>query len=227
MKHNSDVPEQLALFAIAPTQIRTTVHDPYWDEILAPEHPQPDDRWNPSHFGEVPRKLDADGQLTIFFDEGDEPPDPDDYLNKEEYEQAWREWESTVREQDTQVSILVSEISEKIPGDRLSLVREHDTHISAPEHSTLRSDSNPAPEHTHWIEEYWVKRCGKKYNYWRYCWMEGRKIKRCHLGGVRSRLAKHKKADVEVWISDGLSPQEIGKLIRSWRRQPDDLQPHL
>lgn len=33
MKHNSDVPGQLALFAIAPTFERTTIHNPYWDEI--------------------------------------------------------------------------------------------------------------------------------------------------------------------------------------------------
>ncbi|MGF1672323.1 MAG: hypothetical protein ACFCUV_01400, partial [Rivularia sp. (in: cyanobacteria)] len=27
------------------------------------------DRWNPAHFGEVPRKVDANGNLTIFWDE--------------------------------------------------------------------------------------------------------------------------------------------------------------
>ncbi|MEH1805384.1 MAG: hypothetical protein V7L28_08515, partial [Nostoc sp.] len=102
MKHNSDVPGQLALFAVAPTEIRTTIHDPYWDEILAPEQ-----RWNPDDFGEVPHKLDSDGQLTIFFDDSDEPPEPDDYLNLDDYEQAWEQWESTVREQDTRVSVLV------------------------------------------------------------------------------------------------------------------------
>ncbi len=33
MKHNSDVPGQLALFAIAPTvETRTPVYDPFWDE---------------------------------------------------------------------------------------------------------------------------------------------------------------------------------------------------
>jgi hypothetical protein len=33
MKHNSDVPGQLALFAIPTVETRTTVYDPYWDEI--------------------------------------------------------------------------------------------------------------------------------------------------------------------------------------------------
>ncbi|MEH2210828.1 DUF4102 domain-containing protein [Nostoc sp.] len=75
-----------------------------------------------------------------------------------------------------------------------------------------------APQHdTHWIEEYWVERSSNKYWYYRYCWMQGRKIHRCYLGSVNSKLARHKKADVEVWISDGQSPSEIQKLIRSWR----------
>ena len=106
MKNNSDVPGQLALFAIAPTvETRTTVYDPYWDEVVAPEHPQPEQRWNPADFGEVPRKLDDDGQLTIFYDDSDEPPDPDDYLNRDDYEQAWAQWKIRVRAQvklDTQ-----------------------------------------------------------------------------------------------------------------------------
>ncbi|MBN3892514.1 MAG: hypothetical protein HWQ43_26340, partial [Nostoc sp. JL31] len=67
-----------------------------------------------------------------------------------------------------------------------------------------------APQHdTHWIEEYWVERCSNKYWYYRYCWMQGRKIHRRYLGSVDSAIAKRKKADVEIAISDGQSPQEI------------------
>jgi hypothetical protein len=99
MKHNSDVPGQLALFAIAPTFERTTVHDPYWDEVVAPEHPQSESRWNPADFGEVAHKVADDGQLTIFYDDSQEPPDPDDYLNRDDYEQAWQQWEILVRAQ--------------------------------------------------------------------------------------------------------------------------------
>lgn len=78
---------------------------------------------------------------------------------------------------------------------------------------TLKS----APQHdTHWVEKYWVKRSANKYWYFRYCWMSGRKIHRIYLGSVNSILAKRKKADVEVWISDGQSPLEIEKLIQSW-----------
>ena len=178
MEHKPCVGAQLALFAIAPTfETRATVHDPYWDEIVAPEQTQAD-RWNPSDFGEVPHKLDDRGQLSIFYDESHEPPDPDDYKNLDDYHQAWRQWQILVREQ---VSI--------------------DTAKTAPEHNT------------HWVETYWVERCTNKYWYFRYCWMEGRKIKRCHLGSVRSQLAKQKKANIEVWIADGYSATEIQKLI--------------
>lgn len=80
-----------------------------------------------------------------------------------------------------------------------------DTQTSAPQHDT------------HWVEKYWVERSGNKYWYFRYCWMTGRKINRLYLGSVDSIIAKRKKADVEIAISDGQSPQEIEKLIRSWR----------
>ena len=51
------------------------------------------DRWNPVHFGEMPRQLDSDGNPTIFWDESIEPPEPDDYDTLTEYEEAWHKWE--------------------------------------------------------------------------------------------------------------------------------------
>ncbi|WP_193196406.1 DUF4102 domain-containing protein [Nostoc sp. MG11] len=85
----------------------------------------------------------------------------------------------------------------------------------------VRSDTlKSAPQHdTHWIEKYWVERCSNKYWYYRYCWMQGRKIHRCYLGSVRSRQAQHGKEMVEIAISDGRSPVEIEKLIRQQRDQ--------
>ena len=81
-----------------------------------------------------------------------------------------------------------------------------------------------APQHdTHWIEKYWVERSGNKYWYFRYCWMTGRKINRLYLGSVYSIIAKHKKADVEVWIADGKLPIEIEKLIQGWKNEPSTM----
>ena len=51
------------------------------------------DRWNPAHFGEMPRQLDSQGNPLIFWDDSIEPPEPDDYDTLAEYEEAWRNWE--------------------------------------------------------------------------------------------------------------------------------------
>ena len=122
------------------------------------------------------------------------------------YDPAWDYQESPDPEL---IPETLDTVREQVLPDTLDTVREQRLNIKS------------APEHTHWIEEYWVERCGKKYKYWRYCWMEGRKIKRCHLGAVRSQLAKHKKADIEIWIADGLTPVEIKKLIHSPRLTPN------
>ncbi|MHC5720592.1 MAG: hypothetical protein ACYTX0_53380, partial [Nostoc sp.] len=77
--------------------------DPYWDEIeTAPQ--QVEDRWNPADFGEVPFKSD-NGQLTIFYDDSQEPPDPDDYQTLNDYHQAWAEWRTLVGGQVTTSTI--------------------------------------------------------------------------------------------------------------------------
>ncbi|MHC5731292.1 MAG: hypothetical protein ACYTXY_45820, partial [Nostoc sp.] len=103
MKHKADVPGQLTLLTVAATvEIRTTIHDPYWDEIVAL---QPEDRWKEADFGEVPHKLDDDGQLTIFLDDSNEPPDPDDYSNMNDYHRAWAEWRTLVGGQVTTSTI--------------------------------------------------------------------------------------------------------------------------
>ena len=196
MKHNSDLPGQLALFAIATFETHIAVHDPYWDEILAPQH-QEDNHWKSADFGEVKSKLGDDGQLTIFFDDSDEPPDPDDYQNVNDYHQAWAEWRTRVGAQVT--SSTVATTVETRVGGQVAL----DTKKVAPQ------------QDTHWIEKYWVERSGNKYWYFRYCWMVGRKKNRCYIGSVDSIRAKQKKADVEIAISDGQSPSEIQKLIQS------------
>jgi len=140
----------------------------------------------------------------------EEPPDPDDYPNLEEYHEAWDEWEREYPQ-------LVSEVramSDPAP-EQVQCVREQVKSDTVGTLTSVREQLESAPEHTHWLEEYWVKRCGKKYKYWRYCWMSGRKIKRCHIGGVRSPLAAQCKLAVEDAISEGRSPQEIQKLIHS------------
>lgn len=211
--------KQLTLFdlsAIAPAQ-ELPVYDPAWDKddtvdcqianstFSAPESQSPlaqecfSERWNPADFGQVPFKADND-QLTIFYDDSNEPPDPDDYQNLTEYEQAWREWQTRVGEQvssDTQPNTVDSLVGEQVNSNTKKSAHQHDNQ-------------------THWIEKYWVQRGGNKYWYYRYAWMTGRKIHRLYIGSVESAIAKNRKAEVENAIADGDSPQEIKQMIQSW-----------
>ncbi|MEH2214372.1 hypothetical protein [Nostoc sp.] len=184
------------------------------------------DRWNPADFGEVPHVSD-NGQLTIFYDESLEPPDPDDFSNQIEFEQAWEQWESTrVLERDTQPVQLVSEDSQEIAGDRLSFVLERDTQNPVPEQKTpgledytdVSEHIKAVPEHLHWVEKYCSSN-RKDNHYYRYCWKTGRKIKHRHItgGNVRSQLAQSRRQEIEIAIADGLAPVEIESLMKSWR----------
>ena len=53
------------------------------------------DCWNRVPKGETPRKVDLNGNPTIFWDESIEPPEPDDFESSEEYEKAWQRWKKT------------------------------------------------------------------------------------------------------------------------------------
>jgi hypothetical protein len=134
-------------------------------------------------------------------------------------------WDEIVQEKplkDLDESVLGSLFTEKS-------VRPHDTQKLADEHSTTSSpcfDVRPqvinntqqfADEHTHWVQEYWVKRGDKKHYYYRYCWMVGRKKNCIHIGSVNSAIAKNRKSEIESAIIDGQSPIEIEQLICSWR----------
>ncbi|MEH2415404.1 DUF4102 domain-containing protein [Nostoc sp.] len=201
MKHNSDVPEQLALFAIAPrVETRTTVYDPYWDEIEAAPQ-QVEDRWNPSDFGEVPHKVADDGQLTIFYDDSHEPPDPDDYQNVNDYHRAWAEWRTLVGGQVTTSTI--DNPVKTLVGGQVTLI----TKKSAHQHDT------------HWLEKYWVQRGTNKYWYYRYCWREGTKKHRVYIGSVDSVKARKVKQAVETAIANGKLPLAIKDLIRGWKNE--------
>ncbi|NJN13667.1 MAG: hypothetical protein HC815_39570 [Richelia sp. RM1_1_1] len=71
------------------------------------------------------------------------------------------------------------------------------------------------PEHVHWVEEYWVKRSGKKHYYFRYCWTVARKKYRCHIPGGNSSnpLAIYRKQDIQAEILIGTDPIEIVAMI--------------
>lgn len=93
------------------------------------------------------------------------------------------------------------DISEICVGEQV----KHDTQKSA------HQQEKPA----HWIERYWVERGGKKYWYYRYTWMAGRKMHRVYIGSVRSRQAQTKVDLVREAISNEKFPCEIRELISS------------
>jgi hypothetical protein len=74
-----------------------------------------------------------------------------------------------------------------------------------------------APEHTHWAETYWTKRGCKRHSYYRYCWMERRKIHHCHISGghVGSQKSEKRYQEVLKAIALGRSPTEIVALLKS------------
>ncbi|WP_414579603.1 hypothetical protein [Anabaena sp. CCY 9402-a] len=178
--------EQLTLFNLAPRQVIKTVTDPYWDEIVL-----------------SPGFVEVDGQVSLFYDDSQDPPEPEDYPTLQDYEIAWNEWEKKFPHLVADAQVM--SVREQVIQTTLNteIVREQ----------KLNTDQ-VAPEHTHWVEEYWVKRCEKKYKYYRYCWMQGRKIHRCHIGSVRLAAVLEKKQAVEIAIADGQNPVEINQMLR-------------
>lgn len=74
--------------------------------------------------------------------------------------------------------------------------------------------TNVAPEHIQWVEVYSPSN-RKKHKYYRYCWMEGRKIRHVHLrgGSVSNPAAIALKERVEMAIATGSSPTEVTALL--------------
>lgn len=53
------------------------------------------DRWNPELFNTPDKfQVEASGQVSIFLDSSDEPPEPDDFETLQEFEEAWQLWEN-------------------------------------------------------------------------------------------------------------------------------------
>ncbi|MGB6302086.1 MAG: hypothetical protein WBF90_38760 [Rivularia sp. (in: cyanobacteria)] len=95
----------------------------------------------------------------------------------------------------------------------------------APEHSSCVREQlidKSAPEHKQlgiqWVEEYWVKRSGKRHYYYRFCWMDGRKIRHKHIGGGNSSnpTATYRKLIVEMSLGTK-STKEMIALIDSFK----------
>jgi hypothetical protein len=142
-------------------------------------------------------------QLELFF----LPPQPRTAV----YDPAWDELEiahqqnKRVGEQLIAADSACKSVGEQVTSDTLKFAPQHDGKL----YTQLSEEKT-----THWVEKYWVERGTNKYWYYRYMWMEGRKLYRVYIGSVTSNKAKLKKQAVIDAIADGESPQEIKQLIR-------------
>jgi hypothetical protein len=102
-------------------------------------------------------------------------------------------------------------VGEQVTPDTLKVAHQHDAQLYLPHTEEI---------FTHWVERYWVERGTKKYWYYRYTWMEGRKLHRVYIGSITSNKAKAKKQAAEYAILDGQSPHEIKQLIRGFKVCP-------
>lgn len=75
--------------------------------------------------------------------------------------------------------------------------------------STQKSAHQHEIQTNHFIETYYVERGNNKYWYWRYTWMEGRKLRRKYVGSVNSARARRKKQVIEEYIRGDYTPNEI------------------
>lgn len=134
-------------------------------------------------------------QITLFDLEAFTTPSP---LSPATYDPAWDidESQPQCKSVGEQVTPVTSEST-----NTNNLVNFH-TKKSAPQHDN------------HWVEKYWVERSGTKYWYYRYMWMEGRKLHRVYIGSEHSPRAKAKKQSVEFAIADGQTPVEIKQILR-------------
>jgi len=128
-------------------------------------------------------------QLPLFFVQ----PDPRVAV----YDPAWDKPINNVGEQSISEASQCFDVGEQVATTTEKTAHQHD---------------KPT---THWVERYWVERGSSKLWYYRYTWMEGRKLHRHYIGSVRSPKANMKKQAVEDAIRDGQSPQEIKQLIRA------------
>ena len=99
------------------------------------------DRWNPAHFGEMPRKLDSDGNPLIFWDDSIEPPEPDDYDTLIEYEEAWKKWEK----ENSECLTCAAELEPVSPSPELSQEKSNYADSVKSTHFVKKSCKNGSP----------------------------------------------------------------------------------
>lgn len=186
MKEHKQLELPLNITPVQPSPNPYVLFDLYWDEILREPVEKPDcDNFEQGNFtNDVAHQQDASvGEQISLFSAHQHIAPKSPY--------------QSVGEQVAEETI--KDTVETLVGEQVAL----DTKKSAHQHD----------KQTHWVERYWVERGGNKYWYYRYTWMEGRKMHRHYIGSTLKLSAQRKKEAVEVAIASGLSPCEIKQMI--------------
>ncbi|MBD2692642.1 hypothetical protein [Anabaena catenula] len=171
------------LFNLADYNTVTPVRDPYWDEIVL----------------DSSGRVEESGQTTLFYDSTEEPPEPDDFQNLQDFELAWQDWEKLHPDFKSDMSVLEEEES---------LPEQEKTDYPELLHSLPEQPKQ-------WLEEYYVSRNGKKHWYFRYCFYS-LGIHHIHIpgGNIENAIAIGRKEMIERAIALGKSPYEIQNFIK-------------
>jgi len=173
--------------------ILTPIHDPYWDEIVL-------DAATPV--------IEESGQISLLYDDTEEPPDPDDFADLEQFNSAWREWESKHPELASQIDSVGFSSIEAAPELRVKVL-EQLTPGAAPEPIIYNGAG--------WVEQYKItKENHKEYHYFRYCWRQEAKIQHLHIpgGGAKSPIVMERVDGIRSAIATGKSPAEIKDWVK-------------
>jgi hypothetical protein len=188
----------LAQYDVIPTKREI---DPYWDELVL----------------DCSGRVEDNGQTTLFYDASDEPPDPDDFQDRNDFEVAWSDWEK----QHPDFKPAMSPFPEQTDEDFMDVLEDLPT---LPEQN-INFDNLPeqnncvlekSKQFAQWTEKYSVNRGSKRHWYFRYCYYWFGKIHHIHIpgGNTNSAIALDRVERVRSAIANAASPTEIQNLIR-------------
>jgi hypothetical protein len=177
--------------------------DPYWDEVVL----------------DCSGRVEDNGQTTLFYDASDEPPDPDDFQDCNDFEVAW----SDLEKQHSDFEPAMSHWTEQNDGDFMDVLEDLpilryleqniNTFDNLPEqnNSVLENLSSTLPEQNintfdnlpeqnncvlekskqlaQWTEKYSVNRGSKRHWYFRYCYYWLGRIHHIHIPGGNTNSA--------------------------------------
>jgi hypothetical protein len=175
--------------------------DPYWDELVL----------------DCSGRVNDNGQTTLFYDASDEPPDPDDFQDRNDFEVAWSDWGKLHPDFKPAMSSFPEQTDEDFMDvlEDIPILPEQNINLdNLPEHnySVLEKSKQLAQ----WTEKYSVNRGSKRHWYFRYCYYRFGKIHHIHIpgGNTNSAIALERVERVRSAIANAISTTEIQNLIR-------------